>query len=100
MLLLYLSQQGFPGFGTGLHGLMYTIYDPNEMVKVVRSEGAYPSGIVEKLWQWRRAMRESGSVSGAIICGLFIRQITSFRCQKTYKSLIRLTLAGIGYQER
>lgn len=45
---------------------MYTIYDPNEMVKVVRSEGAYPSGIVEKLWQWRRAMRESGSVSGSL----------------------------------
>ena len=23
---------GFPGFGIGLHGLMYTIYDPREMV--------------------------------------------------------------------
>jgi len=53
---------GFPGFGIGLHGLMYTIYDPREMAKVIRSEGAYPGGIVEKLWQWKRAMKESGSV--------------------------------------
>lgn len=29
--------------------------------KVIRSEGAYPSGVVEKLWAWRRAMKESGS---------------------------------------
>ena len=53
---------GIPGFGVGLYGDMYTIFDPNEMAKVVRSEGAYPSGLVEKLWQWRRAMLESGSV--------------------------------------
>jgi len=53
---------GVPGFGVGLYGHMYTIFDPNEMAKVVRSEGAYPSGLIEKLWQWRRAMLESGSV--------------------------------------
>jgi len=53
---------GLPGFGVGLYGDMYTIFDPNEMAKVVRSEGAYPSGLIEKLWQWRRAMLESGSV--------------------------------------
>ena len=53
---------GIPGFGVGLYGHMYTIFDPNEMAKVVRSEGAYPSGLIEKLWQWRRAMLESGSV--------------------------------------
>ncbi|KAL7554772.1 hypothetical protein ACHAWF_018331 [Thalassiosira exigua] len=40
---------------------MYNIYDPNEMTKVVRSEGDRPSGIVEKLWAWRRAMKDSGS---------------------------------------
>eukprot|EP00985_Skeletonema_marinoi_P027094 scaffold21709_cov146-Skeletonema_marinoi.AAC.5 len=34
---------GIPGFGVGLHGHMYTIFDPNEMAKVVRSESAYPS---------------------------------------------------------
>ncbi len=55
-------QFGIPGFGNGLYGEMYTIFDPNEMAKVVRSEGAYPSGLVEKLWQWRRAMLDSGSV--------------------------------------
>lgn len=53
---------GIPGFGNGLSGDMYQIFDPSEMAKVVRSEGAYPSGLVEKLWQWRRAMLESGSV--------------------------------------
>jgi cytochrome P450 len=53
---------GVPYLGVGLHGDMYEIFDPNEMAKVVRSEGAYPSGLVEKLWQWRRAMLKSGSV--------------------------------------
>jgi len=52
---------GFPGFGTGLHGTLYNIFDPNEMMKVVRSEGDRPSGVVEKLWHWKRAMKESGS---------------------------------------
>jgi hypothetical protein len=56
------SMYGMPGFGNGIRGLMYTIYDPTEMAKIVRSEGAYPSGVVEKLWQWRRAMKESGSL--------------------------------------
>jgi cytochrome P450 len=54
-------EMGFPGFGIGLNGIMYNIYDPNEMTKVVRSEGDRPSGIVEKLWAWRRAMKDSGS---------------------------------------
>ena len=56
------SEVGIPGFGIGLHGTMYNIYDPDEMAKVVRSEGSYPSGLIEKIWQWRRAMLESGSV--------------------------------------
>eukprot|EP00579_Thalassiosira_antarctica_P022331 CAMPEP_0201988280 /NCGR_PEP_ID=MMETSP0904-20121228/92240_1 /ASSEMBLY_ACC=CAM_ASM_000553 /TAXON_ID=420261 /ORGANISM="Thalassiosira antarctica, Strain CCMP982" /LENGTH=493 /DNA_ID=CAMNT_0048542441 /DNA_START=374 /DNA_END=1855 /DNA_ORIENTATION=+ len=30
-------------------------------MKIVRSEGDTPSGFVEKLWAWRRALRESGS---------------------------------------
>ena len=70
-------EYGVPGFGRGLHGMMYSIYDPTEMAKVVRSEGAYPSGLVEKLWQWRRAMLESGSAlvskeeDGRIDYGLF-----------------------------
>eukprot|EP00568_Trieres_chinensis_P008433 CAMPEP_0183293178 /NCGR_PEP_ID=MMETSP0160_2-20130417/1960_1 /TAXON_ID=2839 ORGANISM="Odontella Sinensis, Strain Grunow 1884" /NCGR_SAMPLE_ID=MMETSP0160_2 /ASSEMBLY_ACC=CAM_ASM_000250 /LENGTH=592 /DNA_ID=CAMNT_0025454253 /DNA_START=37 /DNA_END=1815 /DNA_ORIENTATION=- len=52
---------GFPTFGTGYHGTLYSIYDPNEMMKVVRNEGDKPSGIVEKLWAWRRALKDSGS---------------------------------------
>ena len=54
-------RMGFPGFGKGLHGIIYQIYDPTEMATVVRSEGAYPSGLLEVIWQWRRAMVESGS---------------------------------------
>jgi len=34
----------------GLHGTVYSISDPEEMMKVVRSEGPYPSGTVEKTW--------------------------------------------------
>lgn len=41
-----------------------TLHSPaaNEMAKVVRSEGDRPSGVVEKMWAWRRMLRESGSV--------------------------------------
>jgi len=52
---------GFPGFGVGSHGTLYNLFDPDEMMKIVRSEGSRPSGIVEKIWSWRRALRESGS---------------------------------------
>jgi len=52
---------GFPGFGKGLHGTMYNIFDPHEMAKIVRSEGSNPSGAVEQLWLWRRALRDSES---------------------------------------
>ena len=31
------------------------------IVNVLNSQGDRPSGVVEKLWQWKRAMRESGS---------------------------------------
>jgi len=52
---------GIPGFGVGLHGTLYTIYDPDEMMKIVRNEGSHPSGIVEKVWVFRRGLRDSGS---------------------------------------
>jgi len=52
---------GVPGIGVGWRGTMYNIFSPSEMMKIVRSEGDTPSGFVEKLWAWRRALRESGS---------------------------------------
>jgi len=52
---------GFPGFGTGSHGTVHVTTDPNEMNKVVRSEGSYPSGVVENLWMIRKVLKDSGS---------------------------------------
>jgi cytochrome P450 len=52
---------GFPGFGSGLHGTVHVTTDPEEMVKVVRSEGSYPSGVVENLWMIRKVLKDSGS---------------------------------------
>jgi len=39
---------GFPGFGKGLNGTIYNIVDPDEMMKVIRAEGKYPSGLVQR----------------------------------------------------
>ena len=42
---------GFPSLGAkDLKGTVHMITDPREMVKVVRSGGKYPSGIVEIMW--------------------------------------------------
>lgn len=43
-------RMGFPGFGTGSHGIAYVVRDPHEMLRVLKQEGAFPSGIVEKEW--------------------------------------------------
>jgi len=41
---------GVPSFGSGLRGTLHVVRDPAEMLKVLRQEGTYPSGIVEKEW--------------------------------------------------
>jgi cytochrome P450 len=41
---------GVPGFGQGIFGKVYAITDPNEMLKVVRSEGALPTGGIQLMW--------------------------------------------------
>lgn len=41
---------GFPGFGAGSHGTVYVVRDPMEMLKVLKQQGSYPSGLVEKEW--------------------------------------------------
>ena len=41
---------GFPGLGKGLHGTLYVLDDPHEMLKVLKMEGKYPSGIIQGQW--------------------------------------------------
>ena len=41
---------GIPGFGTGLDGKLYIVRDLQEMMKVLKLEGSYPSGLVEREW--------------------------------------------------
>jgi cytochrome P450 len=41
---------GFPGLGKGWHGTLYVIDDPHEMLKVLKMEGTYPSGIIQGQW--------------------------------------------------
>lgn len=37
-------------FGAGLDGTVYIVRDPHEMLKVLKQEGAYPSGAIQKEW--------------------------------------------------
>ena len=50
---------GLPGFGNGLHGTAHVITDPKEMAKVIRSEGKYPSGIVQQQWVLKKIMKHA-----------------------------------------
>jgi len=52
---------GFPSFGQGLHGKLYSIQDPEEMLKVIRAEGSYPAGNVPQLWSLVQAFRDADS---------------------------------------
>lgn len=50
---------GLPGFGNGLHGTAHILTDPYEMAKVIRSEGKYPSGVVQKNWVLEKIMKKA-----------------------------------------
>jgi len=52
---------GFPGFGQGLHGTVYSTTDPDEILKVIRAEGIYASGVVNNLWPLIQLMRDDNS---------------------------------------
>jgi cytochrome P450 len=39
---------GIPGIGEGWYGTLYVIQDPQEMMKILRREGIYPTSIVQK----------------------------------------------------
>ncbi|KAL7543730.1 hypothetical protein ACHAWF_007447, partial [Thalassiosira exigua] len=51
---------GIPGFGNGLHGTTHILTDPKEMAKVIRSEGKYPSGVVQRQWASIKMWKELG----------------------------------------
>jgi hypothetical protein len=49
---------GLPGVGQGWEGTLYVTDDPDQMMKVLRQEGMYPSGSGERQWvlkEWFRS---------------------------------------------
>mmetsp|Transcript_9863 Transcript_9863/g.14610 ORF Transcript_9863/g.14610 Transcript_9863/m.14610 type:complete len:563 (+) Transcript_9863:59-1747(+) len=49
---------GIPGFGVGSHGLAHVVTCPHEFAKVIRSEGKYPSGVLQIQWGLQKALEE------------------------------------------
>lgn len=41
---------GLPGLGKGVNGTCYFVRDPIEMMKVLKQEGSFPSGIIQAQW--------------------------------------------------
>ena len=41
---------GLPLLGVGVRGTLYHLTDPSEMVKVIRAQGSYPSGMTQLTW--------------------------------------------------
>jgi cytochrome P450 len=60
---------GLPALGNRdcWYRTLYVITDPEEMVKVVRGGGSYPSGIVENLWVNKKWNRTRGLKTGALL---------------------------------
>jgi hypothetical protein len=52
---------GFPVFGRGVFGETISITNPNEMLKVIRAEGKYPSGVVNFAWTFIQSFRDDNS---------------------------------------
>jgi len=53
---------GLPGFGNGVHGTAHIVTDAKEMAKVIRSEGKYPSGVIQQQWALKKIMKEGDHV--------------------------------------
>jgi cytochrome P450 len=45
---------GLPGIGSGSHGTIHILQDPTEMMRVLRSEGKFPSSIVTNQWPFHK----------------------------------------------
>ena len=59
---------GLPGIGNGIYGEIYTITDPNEMMKVIRQEKGsqvpYPRGALATIWPLTKYFEEVKSPLG------------------------------------
>jgi hypothetical protein len=58
---------GIPGIGAGINQTVYIVQDPQEMMKVLKAEGKYPSGAAQTAWALRQMMEEHGNEAAAKI---------------------------------
>lgn len=58
---------GIPGIGAGVKQTVHVIQDPQEMMKVLRSEGQFPSGAAQTAWAMRQVMDDHGNHAAARI---------------------------------
>jgi CMP-N-acetylneuraminic acid synthetase len=58
---------GMPGIGAGINQTIHVISDPYEMMKVLKSEGKFPSGAAQSAWGIRKIMQELGYQAAAAI---------------------------------
>uniref|UniRef100_A0A7S1ZHZ6 Cytochrome P450 n=1 Tax=Trieres chinensis TaxID=1514140 RepID=A0A7S1ZHZ6_TRICV len=53
---------GMPGLGVGTHGTVHVLTCPHEMMKVIRHEGKFPSGIIQSQWALIKYLKEDDSL--------------------------------------
>jgi phospholipase/lecithinase/hemolysin len=44
---------GLPGLGTDLYGTVHVTSDPEQLMKVLKKEGSFPSGLIEHQWLFK-----------------------------------------------
>jgi cytochrome P450 len=58
---------GLPGAGQGLYGTFHVIQDPFEMARLIRQEGAHPSGAAEFSWGLSKFYRDRKMAVGGLL---------------------------------
>lgn len=58
---------GIPGIGAGITQTVYIVQDPQEMMKVLKAEGKFPSGAAQSAWALRQIMEDHGHAAAAKI---------------------------------
>ncbi|GKZ00248.1 hypothetical protein MPSEU_000977700 [Mayamaea pseudoterrestris] len=58
---------GIPSIGEGSHGTVHVLQDPQEMMKVLRSEGKFPSSVVTEQWPVRKYFSSKSTSLGRAI---------------------------------
>jgi len=52
---------GMPGLGSDdIYGTLYVIRDPQEMLRLLKKEGQYPSGAVQRIWPSIHTLKLNG----------------------------------------